>query len=250
MAVHPREPRPNAQAHQPDSRIETSRSRTELPSRGSPESEDLSPTAFADLLGASSGTLWTIAVAVLGEPSEAEDVLQEAALAALGKLDEFKSGTSFVAWMGSFVRNHARNWARKRQRRATHPLESELIEHLVGEVDQRNGRRVSLPVEELHGRPVLALGGESTGELPADLEAFDDVLLLALSSLSEEARAALLLRVVNGLSYAELGLAMGIPEGTAASHVHRARTQLRLLLEAQTVRGEAESQPIKKGKQS
>ena len=200
---------------------------SEVPERSRAVSEGpLTPREFTDLFSASAETLWTIAAAVGGDPIEAEDVLQEAALAALAKLDQFQRGTSFVGWMGSFVRNHARNFARKRQRRATRPLEPEALEGVAGVLDRRNGRRVRPPEEELHGRPVLTPGGD----LPIDLEAFDDALLGALGQLGEEQRAALLLRVVNGLSYPEVGSALGIPPGTAASHVHRARARLRELL--------------------
>lgn len=170
-----------------------------------------------------------IAAAILGDPVEAEDVLQEAAMAAIAKLDAFEPGTSFLAWMGTFVRNHARNHARKHQRRATRPSEPEALEALGEVVDLRSGRRVQRPEEELLGG--LTLG--PAGGLPSDLEAFDDRVLGALRQLAEEPRAALLLRVVNDLSYREVGQALGIPEGTAASHVHRARAQLREALEGE-----------------
>ena len=49
----------------------------------------------------------------------------------------------------------------------------------------------------------------------------------ALGHLSEVARACLLLRTVEGLDYGEIGRALGIPEGTAMSHVHRSRMRLR-----------------------
>src|SRR4051812_25584625 len=43
--------------------------------------------------------LWVVAAGVLGRATGAEDVVQEAALLALGKLDRFEPGTHFVAWM-------------------------------------------------------------------------------------------------------------------------------------------------------
>ena len=58
-------------------------------------------------------------------------------------------------------------------------------------------------------------------------EPFDDDLLRALGGLDETARGCLLMRVVMDMPYKEIALAMDVPEGTAASHVHRARAALR-----------------------
>ena len=64
-----------------------------------------------------SRVLWCVAVGVVGDRELGEDILQEAALLALGKLDTFRPGTSFGAWMGQFVRYLALNHRRKRERR-------------------------------------------------------------------------------------------------------------------------------------
>ena len=203
------------------------------PSRPRPEatakrSEGLTREAFADLLEASSETLWTVAAAILGDPVGAEDVLQEAALAALQKRAEFQPGTSFLSWMGAYVRNHARNAARKRQRQATRPVGPSTLGALADDRDERSGRRVPRPDQELTAAHPVG----QAGELFPGTEAFGDELLEALRGLGEEPRAALLLRVVSELSYREVGQALGIPEGTAASHVHRARAQLQDALTA------------------
>jgi RNA polymerase sigma-70 factor (ECF subfamily) len=62
----------------------------------------------------------------------------------------------------------------------------------------------------------------------------DDELLAALHLLDENARACLLLRVVMELPYREISRTLGIPEGTAMSHVHRARRALHEQLTART----------------
>ncbi len=65
------------------------------------------------------------------------------------------------------------------------------------------------------------------GNLPVYEEAFDDRLLGALKTLGETPRACLLLRTVEEMSYREISEILGIPEGTAMSHVHRTRQALR-----------------------
>ena len=79
----------------------------------------LSPEGFAGQFTACSRTLWCVAAAILGRPGLAEDVLQEAAVIALRKLDQFDPDTSFPAWMTQIVRYVALNHARSRSRHDT-----------------------------------------------------------------------------------------------------------------------------------
>lgn len=175
---------------------------------GPPPRGGLDQEAFARRLDAAAPVLWTIAAAVLGDRGRAEDVVQEAAVIALAKLDRFDPATSFAAWMGAIVRNLARNEARKRRRQATGPLPPEP---LAGRWDARAEARAV----------------DARGELGADCGAFDDAVVAALRTLRPVARAALLLRTVQGLDYEEIAAVLAIPPGTAMSHVHRAREALR-----------------------
>jgi RNA polymerase sigma-70 factor (ECF subfamily) len=183
----------------------------------------LSRAEFAILFQDHARVLWTVAAAVLGEASEADDVLQEAALLALPKVGSFDPRTSFVAWMSSFVRNVALNHARKRGRRGMRVVDAEELggsgaaAHLNGEAQ----RRERLPIDR-------------RGELTLDQAAFDDRVQAALRALAPTARAALLLRTVLELSYGEISAVLAIPEGTAMSHVHRSRVALRHALDVST----------------
>ncbi|MCG3129931.1 MAG: ECF RNA polymerase sigma factor SigH [Phycisphaerae bacterium] len=156
-------------------------------------------------------TLWLIAGGVLGSRSGIEDVLQEAAAVALSKPDQFQAGTSFRAWMGQIVRFVALNHGRRVQREGAN----------VAELDQ-------LPQRSASPGPGMPSGRERRWTASdADRLGFDDELLTHLRDLSETARACLLLRTIEGLEYSEISKALDIPEGTAMSHVHRSRRQLR-----------------------
>jgi len=172
-------------------------------------SDRLSLEGFAARFEASSRTLWCIAAGVLGRSDQADDVLQEAAIIAMTKLLQFDAGTSFTAWMGCIVRNVALNHARRR-RQAAAAIDPHALEAVVAQ-DQRG--------------PVAPLSG--TGELDDARECFDDRVLAGLNTLDETARACLLLRTLLDMPYREISLALDIPQGTAMSHVHRARHQLR-----------------------
>jgi RNA polymerase sigma-70 factor (ECF subfamily) len=138
--------------------------------------------------------MWTIAAAVTNDRSLADDIVQDAASIALSKLHEFTPGTRFVAWMGQIVRYVALNESRKKR-------------------SQRSAG--DEPLGSLASRDVPAYA------------AFDARVAAALESLDETPRACIVMRTVQDLPYSTIAAALGIPEGTAMSHVHRARAILR-----------------------
>ena len=188
----------------------------------------LQPAEFAARFQEASRVLWTIAAGVLGDPTEAEDVLQEAAIMALGKLEQFEPGTNFTGWMGSFVRNVALNHARKRLRRSVRGVDPDVLEDLsMGAGSAAAGPSAMggggiLPGPGSHLAPIDGRGVLHHGQTD-----FDDRVLAGLRELGPDQRAALLLRTVLDMSFREVSEALGIPEGTAMSHVHRARVLLR-----------------------
>lgn len=186
----------------------------DAPGAATPPRATLGREAFAARYEANARVLWCIAAAVLGGRRHVEDVLQESAVIALKKLEQFDPDTSFVAWMGQIVRFVALNQGRKLGRSKTTSVDPELMQHHAAA-----GSDGTVPA------PVT-----SNGRVVADQTSFDDRVLAALRTLDETARACLLLRTVTGRSYREISLAMDIPEGTAMSHVHRARRAMRRML--------------------
>jgi len=170
---------------------------------------------FARLFERHAPALWSLAAAILGDRGQADDVLQEACVIALQKLETFRPGSHFQAWMGQVVRYVALNHVRKR---APVSLTS-IQEHRADGADQS---------EWLHA-PTEASDGALAElvELHPDQRHFDDRVVAALRLLTPVARACLILRSVQKLEYRELAPMLGIPEGTAMSHVHRARALLR-----------------------
>lgn len=170
-----------------------------------------SPEEFAARFQESARVLWLIAVGIIGDRTRAEDVVQEAAVIALSKLDQFKAGTHFTAWMGQIVRYVALNHAR-REHRPAYSLDGDDADWAAPAAAEAPD-----PATRLTPR----------GELPPDQDWFDDRVMRALKNLGEIPRACLLLRVIEGLEYAEIARLLDIPEGTAMSHVHRTRQFLR-----------------------
>src|SRR4051812_34083067 len=212
-----------ARAGEPSSDSPAARHVDDVP-HPAPSSPRAQPIDFAAEYQRAYRVLWVVAAGVLGRSSGAEDVLQEAALLALGKIDQFQPGTHFAAWMAQMVRYVALNQLRKQTRSQTASLDS-TAEPFAGTLPHRG----TSPESPMH------LGAR--GEMPAGQSSFDDDLTRALASLSDVARGCLLLRTIEGLDYAEIGQILAIPEGTAMSHVHRSRMRLReQLLERQAAR--------------
>lgn len=164
-------------------------------------SRSIDRAEFGRLFGEVRQLLWCVAAACCGRPSDAEDVLQEAAIIGLDKIGDFVPGTSFSAWMTQIVRNVGRNQGRKIQRRATHEMDPQVIDQAVA-------------------------GRAKTGDSPFG----EGQLIDALDSLDDVARTCLVLRTVRDMSYHEIARVLEIPEGTAMSHVHCSRAALRLRL--------------------
>lgn len=181
----------------------------------------LSLEEFGRLFAEHRGTFWCIAASVLSSRAHAEDVLQEAATIAIPKLDQFDPATSFAAWVGQIVRFVALNELRRRQRHAS--VDPSAIDGAVAP-------------ERLAPRQRAV---DVVGRLVPEQSAFDDHVSGALGELDEVARACLLLRTVRDLPYNEISAIMGIPEGTAMSHVHRARAAMRRSLTEKPEKREA-----------
>jgi len=178
-------------------------------------------------------TLWCVAVGVLGDRAHAEDVVQEAALIAMGKLDQFDRETNLTAWLAKIVRNVALNHSRRRKIEKRWAMNAR-DEAARGEAAGRGGGATGGRASVLDRERILAAGrggGATGGRVESEDAEFqgiaDEQVLAALSILSDTARSCLLMRSVLDLSYREIAAALEIPPGTAMSHVHRAREALR-----------------------
>lgn len=186
---------------------------------------------FAGLLHAHWSVLWAVGAGVLGSRERASDALQEASLVALGKLNEFTPGTSFVHWMSQIVRFTALNHARKHKR----GIDLGTVAPGAGTNERGGGERGSViesaaaQTKVVDGSRAVVISGNGLG-VDADRAGLDDELSRALGQVSEDARTCLIMRVVLEMTYKEIADCLGIPENTAMSHVHRARKQIQAKL--------------------
>ena len=136
-------------------------------------------------------------------PDEAEDVAQEAFVAAYDKRLSFKRGEPFRPWLYRIAVNRCLDRLRAQSRRPAF-LEIASVPELIGE----------------GGDPLEALLTEE-GE---------QRLSAAVFALPSKLRAVFLLRHIDDLSYDEIAAAVGVPLGTVKTHLFRARALLRAAL--------------------
>lgn len=148
--------------------------------------------------------LFRVARSILRDETEAEDVMQQAYLNAYTHLQQFADRARFSTWLTRIAVNEALGRLRRRRR--------------VQEVDvssETEGTGVPL---KSHAPDPEQLA--RSGELRRLLEG-------AIDALPRPARAAFVLREVEGLSTAEAAESLGVSEDVVKTRLHRARRQLR-----------------------
>ena len=162
------------------------------------------PAAFETLVRRYVRGAHAVALAVVQEPADAEDVVQDAFIRALEQLDTCQPDR-FVAWLMRIVRNRAISLQRKKKVRSALPLE------------WANGAR---------SRDDPALSTERRG--------LRDRLQEALESLPERQREVLLLHDLEGWKHREIGDALEMKEGTVRYTLFQARRAMRARLGAES----------------
>lgn len=155
------------------------------------------PAAFHALVDRHAPRLYRLAVSLVGNSADAEDVLQETFIGAYRGLKGFEARASVKTWLTRILVTQAARWHRGNRR---HPVE---------------------------GNEKLA----SVEDRPANADAKMD-LGAVLQRLSPEHRQVLALREFEGMTYEEIAMVLDVPRGTVESRLHRARGELREKLKA------------------
>jgi RNA polymerase sigma-70 factor (ECF subfamily) len=169
--------------------------------------------AFEALVRRYQGWVFTLALRMVGDRGEAEDVAQEVFLKAYRGLKTFKGASRFSTWLYAIATHHCLNHLQARARRP----------RPAGGAATAGGDDPPDPVDRLPDRAPRA---DALLER-ADLER---VVQAELQRLTEEQRAILVLRDIQGLAYEEIAQALGLELGTVRSRLHRARMALKARL--------------------
>jgi RNA polymerase sigma-70 factor (ECF subfamily) len=157
-------------------------------------------TAFDDLVRCYMRPGFSVAYRVLRHREDAEDLIQEAFMVVLEKIDTFDPSRPFGPWFYRIVVNRALNARRARTLRRADPL------------------------------PADAATRDESPAMGVERREMGERLARALASLPEPQRLVVILFELDGLSSVEIGGMLDMPEGTIRWHLHEARVALRKVL--------------------
>ena len=161
--------------------------------------------AFNSLVLVYQGRVYNLCLRMLGSPQAAEDVTQDAFIAAFRAVSRFRRG-NFRAWLLRIAANACYDELRRRRSRPQVPLEAPAD-------DERPAAEPPAPDEPLEQR--------------AERLELARCIQEGLASLPSDQRLAVILRDVQGLAYEEIAEASGVSLGTVKSRISRGRSALR-----------------------
>ncbi|MGN8968109.1 RNA polymerase sigma factor [Intestinimonas sp. HCP28S3_D6] len=168
-------------------------------------------SAFEVLVTDNEKRIYNLCRRLTGNPEDAAELTQEAFLNAWRGLGRFQGESSFSTWLYRLASNACIDFLRKEKRRQN-------LSMTVSLDDEEEARQVELPDERY------------TPERELERTEVRQAVAAGLERLTPEHRQVLVMREINGLSYAEIGGVLGLEEGTVKSRIARARNALRKVL--------------------
>lgn len=159
------------------------------------------PAAFEPLVKAHEASALVLAEALLGDPDDAADAVQESFVKAFRSLGTLRAGSAFAPWFRTILRNQCRDRLKSASSRLSVGWEAAVVDRSAAS-------------------PPIASDQVERAELAA-------LVRRALGELSPEHREVLVLKELEGMSYAQIARETGVAAGTIASRLHHARVLLR-----------------------
>ena len=159
--------------------------------------------AFRRVVDIHGPRLYLLAMSMLGNREDAQDVVQETFVGAFRGLRGFQGRSTVKTWLTRILINNVSNLRRSRHLRKTVPL---------GEAEEQLGE-------------ALAELATETGRADVRMD-----IAAVLSRLPQEHREVIVLREIQSMTYDEIAAALGVPRGTVESRLFRARQKLKEIL--------------------
>lgn len=169
------------------------------------------PWAYRLMVERNSANVYHVALKLLGDEQEAEDVLQETFLSAFEAIDRFEGRAKLSTWLYRIAYNASLMRLRKREQMTMFSLDRPLGD------EERTGVAPSQHLIDWSTMPDdQLLNAEAREEMDR-----------AIAELPESLRSTFVLRDIQGLSGAETAEILGITVQAVKNRLHRARLQLR-----------------------
>lgn len=168
------------------------------------------PSAYAELVERYQRRLLGLLWHACGDHELAEDIAQEAFARAFRKLNLYSGESAFYTWLARIALNLLASDRRRRR------LENQ---------NSREGFEMA----------IATISGDVPPDEVAAVNETQRCVRKALDQLDEQRRVVILLRDFDGLDYAEIAETLNVPVGTVRSRLHRARLDLKTLLQERAV---------------
>ena len=173
-------------------------------------------SAFNELVVTYQRRVFALVFRMLGRRDEAEDLAQEVFVQVFKAIDQFRGDSKLSTWIYRIAVNLCKNRAKYLSRRHANDQD---------DVDAMADR---LPFSAAKG---VSVGGISRPDELVEGMQLEVVVKRAIAQIEPEFREVLILRDVEDMSYEEIAEVTGLADGTVKSRIHRARAQLRTLVE-------------------
>jgi RNA polymerase sigma-70 factor (ECF subfamily) len=172
--------------------------------------------AFNALVRAYERRVFALLVRMSGSRAEAEDLAQEVFVQVFKGIGSFRGESKLSTWIYRIAVNLSKN--RSKYLRVRKTDRQEQLESLEERAPAAETRRANIAPAE---RPDDMMAGRQ----------LERIVQAAILELEPTFRECLVLRDIEDLSYDEIAAITSLPEGTVKSRIHRARTQLKEIVE-------------------
>lgn len=166
--------------------------------------------AFEELVRIYQNKVFALSVHLAGNHNDAQDLAQEAFIRAYRSLGSFRNEADFGTWLHRITVNI---WLNSRRKNSTR----QLVVYLDEPYQDGDGGEIRREIPSEDGDPLQLL----------EEKEYRSLVWTALAGLTEEHRAVLVLREIEGYSYEEVSQMLGCSLGTVKSRLSRAREVMR-----------------------
>ena len=179
---------------------------------------------FSQMVKVEMDALYGVALRLTGNSANAEDLVAETVIKAWSCIDRLEDRSKWRSWVFRILRNEFISNYRKQSIR---PVETSYDEQPGGEADSITSLLMEQPDEFLNWW--------ACPEREYINGLLGDQIRVAISQLPDVFRMTIILINVEGLSYDETAIVLGVPRGTVRSRMKRGRTLLQKALWAQAL---------------
>ena len=162
--------------------------------------------------------IYNVVLKICGDPDDAAELTQETFVKVIENLDKFEGRSGFYTWAFRIAVNLTLNYCQRNAKLAVRSLDSDEVHY---------DHQATHALKEL-----LSDDRSPDPAATAQNKEVYEIAIKAIRELDEPQRAVIVLRDIEGMSYARIAEVLGIELGTVRSRLSRARTRLREILEA------------------